>query len=145
MTNNRVCIPAKIIDLLWNDDPFFREVESSKKVSLSRFPRYDQWCDDNGLNLSFALAGYSSEDLNLTFKGNKVSLSNKNKLSDSEKDMQQGMIIRGIAKRNFSLGFVVSDTFDVSKSEATMKNGLLKITIPVGNTVQEKNINIRGE
>ena len=143
---NRVCIPAKIVELLWNDDGFFREVANNRKASISRFPRYDQWCDESGLNLSFALAGYSSEDLNLTFKQNRVYLSNKNKLSESsEKDLQQGMIIRGIARRNFSLGFVVSEAFDVTNATAEMRNGLLKLTIPLGSVSEEKNIEIRGE
>ena len=143
---NRVCIPAKIVELLWKDEGFFREVANNRKASISRFPRYDQWCDETGLNLSFALAGYSSEDLNLTFKQNKVYLSNKNKLSESsEKDLQQGMIIRGIARRNFSLGFVVSEAFDVTNATAEMRNGLLKLTIPIGSVSEEKNIEIRGE
>ena len=67
-----------------------------------------------------------------------------NGFSDQE-NLQQGMIIRGIARRDFSLGFVVSTEYDVSKTNAIIKNGLLKISIPKGEVRKEKSINIRGE
>ena len=97
-----------------------------------------------GLKLTFALAGYSKDDLNLKFKDNTLYLSNKNKISEQE-NLQQGMIIRGIARRDFSLGFVISKDFDVSKTDAVIKNGLLKISIPKGENEKEKSIIIRGE
>ena len=43
-----------------------------KKLSLSRFPKNDQWVSEEGFNMVFALAGYGSEDLNVSVHGSKL-------------------------------------------------------------------------
>ena len=67
--NSRLSLPGKILGLLLNDDQFYREVSSSKKVSLPNFPKYDQWSDEDGFNMEFALAGFSHSDISVSFCG----------------------------------------------------------------------------
>jgi HSP20 family molecular chaperone IbpA len=44
--------------------------------------------------------------------------------------MQSGIISRGIARRNFSYGLVISQEYDIYNLKAEMQNGLLHISIP---------------
>jgi len=150
----RVSIPGRIVDLLLSDDEFYREVSSLKKASTSgRFPKCDQWCDDTGFHMAFALAGYSpddieiySEDCMLVVRSNKAGpptlLDENNNLGDMPEDtddypaktakaqIQQGMIVRGIARRSFRTKFFVRPEFDLVNTTASMSNGLLEITVP---------------
>jgi HSP20 family molecular chaperone IbpA len=145
---SRVSIPARVLDLLWTDDEFFREVSSNKKVSSSgKFPRCDQWCDESGFHMAFALAGYSPGDVTLAAKGNEIQITGSgNKLEAIEHMpdpdleeypakapnivVQKGLISRGIARRNFKTRFYINKIFDVSRTSASMKDGLLELTVP---------------
>lgn len=130
--NNRqkVSIPGKIIDMLWSDEQFYSSVEKDKRVSVSRFPRFDQWCDEEGLCMAFALAGFSTKDVDVAVKNSRLLIRS---VREKEKDntIQQGMIVRGIAKRKFEVSYMINEDYDVSKCKAYMKNGLLKIKIPL--------------
>jgi HSP20 family molecular chaperone IbpA len=130
MKINRATVPHKMISLLFNDDSYFSEVLKNKKIVINKYPRNDQWVDESGLNISFALAGYSSEDIKVEFKGRVIYVSNKNKIEESN-SMQKGLIVRGIAKRNFVEEMYVHPDFNISEISAEMKDGLLKIKIPL--------------
>ena len=140
----RVAIPLKMHELIWSDDSFYREIENNKKFTHYKFPRFDQWCDEKGFYLAFALAGYSPEDILIEEVNNTVRISNVNKV-DNKNAIQQGMIIRGIAKRNFNVGFVIDPCFDTSSAVSKMRNGLLEIFIPAKESVESKIISIRSE
>jgi HSP20 family molecular chaperone IbpA len=158
--NSRISIPAKIINLLLFDDEFFREVCGLKKANLTAaFPKYDQWCDSEGsFHMEFALAGYSPKDLEIFVAGNEFSVRTiraereEQKIiqeedeSFSQRDpqprIQQGAILRGIARRNFSCSFYISQEFDISGLDASMENGLLHVRVPANNNVQIKKIKI---
>lgn len=151
----RVSIPGRVYDLIWSDEDFFREVSQNKKASSNnKFPRYDQWCSDEGLHMAFALAGYSLDDVKITATDNSITVSSSSEKGDrditpkrgslveSEVDdeaelerkplpsINYGVIVRGIARRNFQTRFVLNEIFDTTKSKATMKDGLLEIVVP---------------
>jgi HSP20 family molecular chaperone IbpA len=148
----RVSIPGKIYDLIWSDEDFFRDVSQNKKVlGNNKFPRYDQWCGDDGLHMAFALAGYSLDDVKITATNNCITVSSSDKndkdsrrpdMSDPESNdeydierkplpsINYGVIVRGIARRSFQTRFVLNEMFDTAKSVATMKDGLLEIVVP---------------
>ena len=152
----RVSISGRIIDLLWMDDEFYREVSSLKKASSSnKFPRTDQWCDTEGFHMAFALAGYSVDDIRIDFAGNQMIISGNGSKMNGEaseplvvgdesikniddeypqrgknKQIQQGIIVRGIARRSFRSKYYISPNFDLNLAYATMKDGLLEVVIP---------------
>lgn len=148
----RMSVPGRVWNLLWSDDEFYREVCSNKKVSSSgKFPRCDQWCDADGFHMAFALAGYSPGDISVSVHGNEVEVSGvceklidtrattlESQDNDSEEypaltpsvAVQRGMILRGIARRNFQTRYYIHNSFEPSKMSATMMNGLLEIVIP---------------
>jgi len=159
---NRISIPGRIIDLLWSDDEFFRDVSSNKKTaSAGKFPRCDQWCDDTGFHMAFALAGYSPGDVDIVVKnnelyinglGSKLEAFGDTKTSDTIDDeypiktpnlgVQQGMIVRGIARRNFKTKYFINPSFNLVGATASMRNGLLEIVIPKKEEEGEKSIKV---
>ncbi len=165
---SRISIPGRVIQLLLHDDEFFREVMNLKKASTAgSFPKYDQWCDSDGFHMEFALAGYAKKDIEICYSGQELivrslrnnpettGLSLGQDISDEEvlpeiitkssslPKIQQGAIVRGIARRNFTTNFLISQEFDVSAAKASVKDGLLHIIIPVKNEITTKTIDIQ--
>lgn len=156
MKASKVSIPGRIMFLLMNDDSFYQEVMKLKKASSAgSFPKYDQWCDEQGFNMEFALAGYSKSDIQVQFNGQELIIKSirpigeREGLSDEdscdERDsphtlptvpatatpkVQMGSIVRGIARRSFTSTFLISQEFDVPKTKATIKDGLLRLVVP---------------
>lgn len=144
----RVSIPGRMYDLIWNDEEFFRDLSQNKKASTTnRFPRYDQWCDEEGLHMACALAGYSASDIKVSVKDNEITVSSFAEKQDLEPESENddnlefterkalpsvsyGVIVRGIARRNFKTKFVLHQMFDTNMAMASMKNGLLEVIVP---------------
>lgn len=169
----RYSIPARLIELLWTDDDFFREVLSLKKASSAnhKFPKNDQYVDHQGFHLEFALAGYSPKDIELNANGNILSISgagleghskalktevtaealadadpfDEYTVKEAKPALYHGNIIRGIARRSFNVKFTITDGFDLTKARATMKHGLLHVIIPGCERSAAKNIEINTE
>ena len=146
MNNSRekVSIPGRIADLIWSDEQFYSFIEKDKRVSVPRFPRFDQWCEKEQLCMAFALAGYSKEDVYVSVKSNRLLIKSAND-SQKENSIQQGMIVRGIAKRKFEVSYIINDKYDALKCKASMKDGLLKINIPLKQENPEISVNILKE
>lgn len=170
-TKKRFSIPARILELLYTDDAFFNEVIKIKKAGgvVGKFPRSDEWRDENGFNLSFALAGYSPEDVlievestnTLVVRGigldsldsvisndaSDISLETSEIYQEYNKESRPrihiGSISRGIARRKFCTKYLISEEFDVEQLEASMEHGLLHIFIPNKPTFKQKIINIK--
>ncbi len=137
----RFSLPSRIVDLLYSDDEFYRYVTKSKKAKELVFPKYNTYIDTEGFHMVFALAGYSSNDVNIEFFGNEISISSpgiQETIPESSKDLpesaktsvQRGYIVRGIARRRFVAKFQISNLFDITRAGAVMKDGELHITIP---------------
>lgn len=161
--NSRISIPGKIVNLLLYDDEFFREVSALKKANIvGSFPKYDQWCDADGtFHMEFALAGYSPSDLEISISGNEFNIRTSKPeygepkqqqqqedenssvaIKDPQPKIQHGAILRGIARRNFSCSFYISQDFDISNLKAIMENGLLHVIVPAIVKIQTKVIKI---
>jgi HSP20 family molecular chaperone IbpA len=169
---SRISIPGRLIQLLLHDDEFFQEVNRIKKASSAgSFPKYDQWCDSDGFHMEFALAGYAKKDLEVLCSGQELTIrsirnsqnipSNNSELEISNTSsgeeiysipdagrhsvspkIQHGSIVRGIARRNFSVNFFIGQEFDVSSTLATVKDGLLNLLVPFKNEIKSINIEV---
>ena len=80
---------------------------------------------DNGLLIEIACVGAEREDIELLAQGDTVRVAYR-KDSRDEADYIQ----KGIAKRNFDLGWRLASKFDVEKTTATLDKGLLAIDVP---------------
>ena len=131
----RLSFPGKILFKLLNDDQFYRDVVKSNRISINNFPKYDQWTDNNGFYIEFALAGFSKDDVNVSHDGNVIYIDSGVDESSSGKSsslgMNKGVISRGIARRSFKASFFISPTFDTPQMTCSMKEGLLTIFIPI--------------
>ena len=165
MNKKRYSLPARIVELLYLDDAYFNEVIKVKKAaSGSNFPKSDEWRDDYGFNISFALAGYSPEDVQVIVENNvlmikgagmdsispkKPNLDNDDAFVKYSKEslprIHTGAISRGIARRKFCVRYIISDEFNVIGTEAVMQHGLLKVKIPNKDRVAPLDIKIRLE
>ena len=169
MKNGRVSVPGKIISLLLSDDQFYREVAGSKKISLQNFPKYDQWTDEHGFRMEFALAGFSIEDIAIEVFGNILTIrSTKDESLSEEKHeppapavvdddddvldenkpqvrISKGMIVRGIARRRFKTDFLISSEFNLDNLTASMKDGLLRVTVPQFKDISPRAVVISSE
>lgn len=151
----RYSFPGRIYDLLLTDDKFLQEVSKIKKIENS-FPRYDQWKDEAGFHISFALAGYSPEDIDLTVSGRQIILSSSGleefttaeviEEPDGEAkkvrtSVHKGYVSRGIARRRFKTHLYISEEFNLTEVKAKMEHGLLHIFVPES-TIEEVKIEI---
>ena len=141
---NKMCLDSKVVESLFIDDEFFSHVSSYKKINSGRYPKTDQWCDEEYFNLAFALAGFSPEDISVVIKGNTLWVSTEKIIREKEKET--GFIHRGIAKRAFKKGYFLYDSLNGNKAKAEMKNGLLTIKIPFcSEESEERKIEVMNE
>lgn len=117
---NRYSFPGKIMDLLLTDDRFLQDIYKIKKIETS-FPRYDQWRTEEGFHMSFALAGYSYDDIILKIAGRQLMISSDGLLevTDTENSLSDENSLKKIIEKEFMTS---ADKLDFGKlvSEATV-------------------------
>jgi HSP20 family molecular chaperone IbpA len=97
----------------------------------------------DGLRFEVAAPGLNQDDVEIAVKdGDILSI-----LYDKTSETKEGdkYLHSGIAKRSFSMGWRIGNKFDLSKIEASMKNGLLTIKIPYSPEAELKKIKIKTE
>ena len=78
-------------------------------------------------DIQVALAGYSKKDISISFEDNILKIESVKSKDEKEVEDNEGVLHRGIAKRNFSKGFTIAD--DVKILGAELKDGLLKVSL----------------
>lgn len=77
-------------------------------------------------DVELALAGFSKDDIDVSYENNMLNVKSKQKEKTEAKD-EDGVLHRGISKRWFSKSFTIAD--DVEVKGAELKDGLLKISM----------------
>jgi HSP20 family protein len=98
--------------------------------------------DENGLHFEIACTGLTKDDVQLKTEGDILNIS-YDKLEESDPKDYSGYIYHGLSKKSFSLGYKIAPKFDLSKIEAEMLNGLLKIFLPLTKESKSKAIKIK--
>ena len=80
---------------------------------------------DNTYDIEVALAGFSKKDINVEYAENILTI--KSVKSDESKESKDGVIHKGISKRQFTKSFTIAD--DVKVNGAELKDGLLKVSM----------------
>ncbi len=102
-------------------DRLFDMLDSSIRPD---WPPYDiEKLGEDEYRISMAVAGFSTEEIELTQEGNTLLVSGSQKQADS----QQQYLHRGIATRSFKQTFSLAD--HVKVAGAALENGLLSITL----------------
>ncbi len=108
-----------------------------------QFPPVDVEIDEETKDLyfTFALAGYTSDEISLKFEGDYLELSSE--IIHKEKDSKINLK-KGIKKTSFSYKYIVPmSKYESEKVEAEFKDGLLKIHVPARESMKPKQVQIK--
>ena len=78
-------------------------------------------------NIEVALAGYGKKDVSVTYEDNVLKIESVKSKEEKEVEDNDGVLHKGIAKRNFMKHFTIAD--DVEVKGAELKDGLLKVSL----------------
>ena len=131
-------------DLLFRN---FFDNESMFQSFVEQKPNYpvDVYTRDGELCFDIACVGLEKGDISITTEGNTLKVAyNKPTVESNPSDVDAGDYIhKGIARRSFDMGWKVSPKYDLTSIKASMKNGLLNISVPVSEESKPKAITIK--
>ena len=88
----------------------------------SSFPPYNIVKVEEGAEIHLALAGYSKDDVSVTFQDGIITIS-----SDGSQDEDVQYAYKGIAKRKFTSKFSLGQDYEVQ--DVSMKDGMLYVFV----------------
>ena len=105
-------------------DDFDRMLDSSEFVS--NYPPYNiNQVKDNDYKIEVALAGFDKKDISVEAKDNTLTV--RSKREDKTNEEVDGILHRGIARRQFVRSFALGD--DIKVKDAKLENGLLTVDL----------------
>ena len=122
---------------------FFQQEQEEFQKPTNRILNHpvDIYEDKTGLFFDIACTGLTKKQVKVDIEGDILRVSYTKKDKDEEKDLH--VYHSGIAKRNFNLGWKIARRFELSKIEASMKDGLLKLFIPLTPESKPKTVSIK--
>lgn len=130
-------------DLLFKD--FFRsELNFQPAIEAKISHPVDIYENQDGLHFEIACTGLDKNDIDINIEGDILRVSYNKSEDDKCCDVNDCTFLhKGIARRSFNLGYKVASKFKLSESEAEMKNGLLKISVPYAEEAKPKALKIK--
>ena len=108
------------------DRVFDRLVDYGTTYETGGFPPYNiRKTDDFRHVIEIALAGFSKDEIEVVLTDGILVVKSADLLAD--KDPNEGLVHKGIAKRAFTRKFTLAD--DIEIKDAKLKNGLLEIEL----------------
>ena len=105
-------------------DEFDRMLDSSEFVS--NYPPYNiNQVKDNDYKIEVALAGFDKKDIAVEAKDNTLTIRNKRENKTNEE--VDGVLHKGIARRQFVRSFALGE--DIKVNDAKLENGLLTVDL----------------
>ena len=120
--------------------------------AITTFPPHNVYAlKDGSARIDLALAGYSQADISLRAEDGRIVIEGKG--HDNEKcdcgpasDCDCGddceCVYHGIKSANFKKAITMPTKFDLSQARATMKDGMLSVTIPLAEERKPKDIQV---
>ena len=107
-------------------EQFEQTLNRIAKSSGDGYPPYNiEQCGENGIRITVAVAGFTSDDLEVTVEENQLAIRGKRTAGDE--DASRVYLHRGIAARQFHRTFVLADGIEVDG--ASLDNGLLHVDL----------------
>ena len=126
-------------DILFRN--FFNSEDQFAPALNSKQPHpLNIYYNDEGLHFEVACTGLIKEDLDISVEGDLLKISYKKPKEDLD---LSGYIYHGLSKKSFDLGYKISPKYNLSKVNAEMENGLLKLHIPISEESKPKSIKIK--
>ena len=108
------------------DRVFDRLVDYGTTYETGGFPPYNiRKTDDFRHVIEIALAGFSKDEIEVVLPDGVLVIKSADVMTD--KDPNEGLVHKGIAKRAFTRKFTLAD--DIEIKDAKLKNGLLEIEL----------------
>ena len=101
----------------------------------------DIYEDKEGLHFDIACTGLTKKQIELKVEDDVLRVSYTKKDNKKEEDLH--IYHSGIAKRSFNIGWKIARRFALSEIEASMKDGLLKLFIPLTPESKPKTVSIK--
>ena len=122
---------------------FFQQEQEEFQTPTNRILNHpvDVYEDTDGLYFDIACTGLNKKQVNIKVEEDVLRVIYHKPDKDEKKDVH--IYHSGIAKRNFNLGWKIARRFDISKIEASMKDGLLKLFIPLQPESKTKTVSIK--
>ena len=114
-------------------------MEAKPDYPVDVFTQNDTLCFD------IACVGLEKDEILVSVEGNTLKIAYKKPNIDSNPSSEEApnYMHRGIARRSFNMGWKVSPDYNLAKLDATMRNGLLQITVPKSEEAKAKTITIK--
>tara|TARA_R100001230_G_C5656409_1_gene161251 strand:- start:714 stop:1148 length:435 start_codon:yes stop_codon:yes gene_type:complete len=114
-------------------------MEAKPDYPVDVFTKNDTLCFD------IACVGLEKSDIMVSVEGNTLKVAYKKPNIESNPSDEEAPVFmhRGIARRSFDMGWKVSPDYDLRQLDATMRNGLLQITVPKSEKAKAKVITIK--
>lgn len=119
----------------FNNDSFFAPVIETKIGHP-----VDIYENDQGLHFEVAGSGLTKDDISITIEGDCLKIAHQ-KTEEERDDCKY--LHKGISRKSFNLGYRIAPKFNLSKADAQMTNGLLKISIPFAEEAKPKSLTIK--
>ena len=97
--------------------------------------------DKKGIHFHIACAGLKKSQVDVNVEGDILKVSYSKSSLPKTEDLH--FYHSGIAKRSFDLGWKIARRFNLSEIEASMKDGLLKLFIPLTPENKPKSVSIK--
>ena len=101
----------------------------------------DVYEDKDGLYFDIACTGLNKKQVDIKVEDDVLRVIYHKPDKDEKEDVHH--YHSGIAKRNFNLGWKIARRFELPKIEASMKDGLLKLFIPLQPESKPKTVSIK--
>jgi len=122
-------------DLLWKNF-FDAKPHFNTLIDKVNYP-VDIYETEEGICFELAVVGLDKEDINILTEGDTLRITYRKDPDD------RPYIYKGIARRAFDLAWKIANKYELSKLQASLDKGLLKLTIPFAESKQPKKIAIK--
>lgn len=117
------------------EDSFFPATQSFKTLSA------DVWEEGNNVFVKMAIPGIKEDQLKIVVENENVTISGTNKEVDESKESDKKYYYKSF-ESSFEQTFRLPCSVDVDKSQATVENGVVTITLPKSEKEKSKEVKI---
>ena len=133
MTNKAISIFNQLRPLSVGYDDIFDHFESMfnhqyDSINVPNYPPYNiVKTGKYTYDIQVALAGYGKKDVDVSFENSVLTIKSVKDKDEEEVEENEGVLHKGIAKRNFTKSFTIAE--DVEIKGAELKDGLLSVSM----------------
>lgn len=103
------------------------------------YPAYEVWEEKDSIHLRLEMPGLERDDVNITVESNELVIHGRR----PEWNVEGTVLLRERRVGDYRRTFTLDRTVDTEKINATMKNGVLEITLGYAKEAQPRRIEIK--